>query len=68
MYQVQFSRISNLSYFFMLIMFILGRGVSIIMTKKECKDEKCEIDIPDLSSVDNNESKIDKKDSSKRLR
>ena len=38
------------------------------MAKKECKDNKCEIDIPDLSLVDNIEWKIDKKDSSKRLR
>ena len=68
MFQVQFSRISNLSYFFMLIMFILGRGVSIIMTKKECKNGQCEVNIPDLSAEDNIKKKVDKKDSSKRLR
>jgi len=38
------------------------------MTKKECKDEKCEVDVPDLTSENEIENKGDKKDSSKRLR
>ena len=38
------------------------------MTKKECKDGKCEVKIPDLSINKNIENKGDKKDSSKRLR
>jgi hypothetical protein len=38
------------------------------MTKKECKDGKCSVDIPDLSVKDDSENKVDKKDSSKRLR
>ena len=38
------------------------------MTKKECKDGKCEAKIPDLSINENAENKGDKKDSSKRLR
>ena len=39
-----------------------------IMTKKECKDGKCSVDIPDLSVKEDAENKVDKKDSSKRLR
>ena len=39
-----------------------------IMTKKECKDGECRVDIPDLSVEKNEEKKVDKKDSSKRLR
>ena len=39
-----------------------------IMTKKECKDGECRVDIPDLSVEDDTEKKVDKKDSSKRLR
>ena len=38
------------------------------MTKKECKDGKCRVDIPDLSVEENEEKKVDKKDSSNRLR
>tara|TARA_B100001750_G_scaffold156574_1_gene125841 strand:+ start:86 stop:202 length:117 start_codon:yes stop_codon:yes gene_type:complete len=38
------------------------------MTKKECKDGKCEVDIPNLTLEDDDEKKVDKKDSSKRLR
>jgi len=38
------------------------------MTKKECKDGECRVDIPDLSVEENEEKKVDKKDSSKRLR
>ena len=38
------------------------------MTKKECKNGKCEIHIPDLILEDNMDKKVDKKDSSKRLR
>jgi len=38
------------------------------MNKKECEDGKCEVDIPDLTVEDDNEKKVDKKDSSKRLR
>ena len=38
------------------------------MTKKECKDGKCEVNVPDLTNDDNDENKVDKKDSSKRLR
>ncbi len=40
----------------------------VIMTKKECKDGKCEVKIPDLTIDENTENKGDKKDSSKRLR
>ena len=39
-----------------------------IMTKKECKDGQCKVDVPDLSVDDDSENKQDKKDSSKRLR
>ena len=39
-----------------------------IMTKKECKDELCKVNSPDLSIEDVIERKVDKKDSSKRLR
>ena len=38
------------------------------MTKKECKDGKCSVNIPDLSVDEDSEKKQDKKDSSKRLR
>jgi len=38
------------------------------MTKKECKDGKCEVNIPDLTIDDDIDKKVDKKDSSKRLR
>jgi len=38
------------------------------MTKKECKDGKCEVNIPDLTIEDGKNDKGDKKDSSKRLR
>ena len=38
------------------------------MTKKECKDGKCEVKIPDLSTNENTKYEEDKKDSSKRLR
>ena len=40
----------------------------MIMTKKRCKDGKCQVNIPDLSIEDGQEKEIDKKDSSKRLR
>jgi hypothetical protein len=49
-------------------MFILGKGFTVIMRKKECKDEQCEVDIPDLSIEYDIKKKVDKKDSSKRLR
>ena len=39
-----------------------------IMTKKECKDGQCKVDVPDLSVDNDSEKKQDKKDSSKRLR
>jgi len=38
------------------------------MTKKECEDGQCRVDIPDLSVEDDTEEKVDKKDSSKCLR
>jgi len=38
------------------------------MTKKECKDGKCEVKIPDLTIKENVENKVDKKDSSKCVR
>ena len=38
------------------------------MKKKECKDGRCEVNIPDLSADDDKQNKGDKKDSSKRLR
>ena len=38
------------------------------MTKKQCKDGECRVDILDLSVEDDVENKVDKKDSSKRLR
>ena len=38
------------------------------MTKKECKDGHCEVNIPDLTTNDDKKNKVDKKDSSKRLR
>jgi hypothetical protein len=38
------------------------------MTKKECKNGQCKVNIPDLSMKDGHEKKMDKKDSSKRLR
>jgi len=38
------------------------------MRKKECKDGKCKVNIPNLSVDDGSEKKVDKKDSSKRLR
>jgi len=40
----------------------------VIMIKKECKDGECKINIPDLSVEENEEKKVDKNDSSKRLR
>jgi len=46
----------------------LRRTISSIMTKTECKDGKCGVDIPDLNIDDNLNKKMDKKDSSKRLR
>jgi NAD-dependent dihydropyrimidine dehydrogenase PreA subunit len=49
-------------------MFILGKGFTVIMRKKECKDGQCEANIPDLSIKFEIEKKVDKKDSSKRLR
>ena len=68
MLQVQFPRISNLSCFFILIIFILGGRILKIMAKKECKHGKCEVNIPELSVDDDSKKKVDKKDSSKRLR
>ena len=50
------------------IIFILGAGFSRIMAKKECKDGKCQVSIPNFSIKENIEQKVDKKDSSKRLR
>jgi hypothetical protein len=38
------------------------------MTKKECKNGQCRVNIPDLDSVDKEKREMDKKDSSKRLR
>ncbi len=38
------------------------------MPKKECKDGECEVNIPDLTIEDDEQNKVDKKDSSKRLR
>jgi hypothetical protein len=38
------------------------------MIKKECKDGQCKVNIPDFSEKDEIEKKVDKKDSSKRLR
>jgi len=38
------------------------------MTKKECKDGKCEVNVLDLTIEDDKDEKGDKKDSSKRLR
>ena len=38
------------------------------MTKNECKDGKCKVNIPDFSVEDEISSKESKKDSSKRLR
>jgi hypothetical protein len=38
------------------------------MSKKECKDGKCELKIPELRRKDKKNNKVDKKDSSKRLR
>jgi hypothetical protein len=38
------------------------------MTKKECKNGQCRVNIPNLSVEDDSEKKVDKKDSSKRLR
>ena len=38
------------------------------MTKKECKDGEYRVNIPDLSVEEDSEKKVDKKDSSKRLR
>ncbi len=38
------------------------------MIKKECKDGQCKVNIPDFSVKDEIEKKVDKKDSSKRLR
>jgi len=49
-------------------MFILGIDFHRIMVKNECKDGQCRVDIPDLSIENDSEKKVDKKDSSKRLR
>ena len=68
MLQVQFPRISNLSYFFGADYVYFRSEFLDIMTKKECKDGECRVDIPDLSVEDDTEKKVDKKDSSKRLR
>jgi hypothetical protein len=38
------------------------------MKKNGCKDGLCEINIPNLSVEEKTERKVDKKDSSKRLR
>ena len=38
------------------------------MPKNECKDGKCKLKIPDLRTDDSKNNKVDKKDSSKRLR
>tara|TARA_B110000014_G_scaffold54461_1_gene36677 strand:- start:444 stop:560 length:117 start_codon:yes stop_codon:yes gene_type:complete len=37
------------------------------MAKSECKDGKCEVDIPNLTIENEEDTKEDKKDSSKRL-
>ncbi len=38
------------------------------MAKKECKDGRCEVGVPDLTINKDDDKKGDKKDSSKRLR
>ena len=38
------------------------------MSKKECKDGKCKLETPNLRTKDIKNNKVDKKDSSKRLR
>tara|TARA_Y100000590_G_scaffold465885_1_gene639528 strand:+ start:728 stop:844 length:117 start_codon:yes stop_codon:yes gene_type:complete len=38
------------------------------MTKKECKDGVCKVDIPDFTAENDEKDSEDKKDSSKRLR
>jgi len=38
------------------------------MAKKDCKDGICKVDMPDLTVENDEKSKVDKKDSSKRLR
>ena len=54
--------------FFHIDYIYFGKGFLVIMTKKECKNGQCEVNIPDLSAEDNIKKKVDKKDSSKRLR
>ena len=43
-------------------------NTQFIMSKNDCKDGRCEVNIPDLSADDDKHNKVDKKDSSKRLR
>jgi len=44
------------------------KGFSYNMTKKECEDDLCKVKIPDLRVNEEAKKKVDKKDSSKRLR
>ena len=38
------------------------------MPKNDCKDGKCEVKIPDLTTDESKKDKVDKKASAKRLR
>ena len=43
-------------------------NTQFIMPKNDCKDGKCEVKIPDLTTDESKKDKVDKKDSAKRLR